>query len=89
MDNRITAMTGHQPNPGMAQTGMGEVSPDIKIENIAKAAGVKHVKVVDPINFKELQETIKEYLNKKEVAVIIMRRMCAYYAKRLKRHGKK
>lgn len=85
LDNRITAMTGHQPNPGMGQTGMGDVSPEIKIEDVARACGVKHVKVVDPINFKELQETIKEYLDKKEVSLIVMRRICAYYAKKLKK----
>jgi len=89
MDNRITAMTGHQPNPGMGQTGMGEACPEIQIKDIVKAVGVKHVKVVDPINFKELQETIKEYLDKKEAAVIIMKRICTYYAKKLKKYAKK
>jgi len=83
MDNRITAMTGHQPNPGMGKTGMGEDFKQIKIEEIAKAVGVKHIKVLDPVNFKEVQATIKDYLNKKEVAVIIMRRMCAYWARKI------
>ncbi len=85
MDNRITAMTGHQPNPGMGKTGMGEVTDEIKIENIVRACGVKNLKIIDPMNIKELQAAIKEFLNKKEVSVIIARRMCAYWAKRLKR----
>ena len=72
MDNRITAMTGLQPNPGET----------IKIEDIAKACGVKNVKVVDPINIKELENTIKEFLEKDEVSVIISRRICALLAKR-------
>lgn len=89
MDNRITAMTGHQPHPGMGKTGMGEATEEIKIEDIARACGVKNIRVIDPINFKELQSTIKEFLDKKEVSVIVARRMCALYAKRLKRkkHG--
>ncbi len=85
MDNRITAMTGHQPNPGMGQTGMGEVTDEIKIEEIAKACGVKNIKVIDPINIQELQGTIKEFLAKEEVSVIVVRRICALLAKRQKK----
>ncbi len=68
-DNQTTAMTGHQPNPGLK---------GIKIENIVKACGVKNLKVIDPIKQKELIETIKEFLNKKEVSVIIARRPCIF-----------
>lgn len=85
LDNRITAMTGHQPNPGMGKTGMGENVEEIKIEEIVRACGVKHVKVLDPINFQEFQETVKEYLNKDETAVIIVKRICAYYARKIKK----
>lgn len=88
MDNRITAMTGHQPNPGMGKTGMGEDVEEIKIEGIVKACGVKHVKVIDPKNINELKKTIKEFLNKKEVSVIIAKRICALWEKRLKRKNK-
>jgi len=85
MDNRITAMTGHQTNPGVGETGMGEITKEIKIDEVAKACGVKNIKVIDPINIKELQSTIKGFLNKKEVSVIVARRMCSYWAKRLKK----
>jgi len=88
MDNRITAMTGHQPNPGMGKTGMGEDVEEIKIEDIVKACGVKHVKVIDPKNINEFKKTIKEFLNKKEVSVIIAKRICALWEKRLKRKNK-
>ena len=85
MDNRITAMTGHQPNPGMGLTGMGEEVEEIKIEKIVKACGVKHLKVIDPKNINEFKNTVKEFLNKKEVSVIIAKRICAIWEKRLKR----
>jgi len=85
MDNRITAMTGHQTHPGVGKTGMGEITEEIKIDEVVRACGVKNIKVIDPINIKELQSTIKRFLNKKEVSVIIARRMCSYWAKRLKR----
>lgn len=87
MDNRITAMTGHQPNPGMEKTGMGEETELIKVEDIARACGVKHVAVVDPQNINELKSTIKEYLTKKEVSVIVSKRICALWNRRLKRQN--
>ena len=85
MDNRITAMTGHQPHPGVGKTGMGEETKEIKIEDIVRAVGIKNVKTLDPKNIKELENTIKDFLNKKEVSVIIARRICAYWERKLKR----
>ncbi|MDP2909680.1 MAG: thiamine pyrophosphate-dependent enzyme [bacterium] len=83
LDNRITAMTGHQPNAGMQKTGMGERAEDIRIENIAKACGVKNVAVIDPINVSDMEMTIKDFMEKQETSVIVMRRMCAYLARKL------
>lgn len=79
LDNKITAMTGHQPNPG----------EDIKIENIAKATGVKHVAVLNPADFAETQKTIKNFINKKEVSVIVMRQICALWERKLKKQNEK
>ncbi|MFH1656181.1 MAG: thiamine pyrophosphate-dependent enzyme [Candidatus Nealsonbacteria bacterium] len=84
MDNRITAMTGHQPNPGMGKTGMEEDTEEINIEDIVKAVGVKNVKTLDPKNIKELESTIKTFIDKKEVSVIIAKRICAYWDRKLK-----
>ena len=82
LDNRITAMTGLQQNPGMGKTGMGEDSPMLKIEEIAASCGVKNIKVIDPVNFKELENTMKDFLSKDEVSIIISRRICALLAKK-------
>ncbi len=71
MDNRTTAMTGQQPHPGAPAKG-----EEIKIEDMVRALGVKYVKTIDPINVKEFEQTIKEFLEKKEVSVIIARRAC-------------
>ena len=84
LDNRITAMTGHQQNPGMGKTAMDEDIEELKIEEIAMACGVKHIKVLDQINIKELEGAIKEFLQKDEVSVIICRRICALIAKKQK-----
>ncbi len=90
LDNRITAMTGHQPHPGVGWTGMKEETKEIKIEDIAKACGVKYVKVVDPFNIKKMVKTIKKFLKKKEVSVIVAKRECQLLAVRKKvKSGKK
>ncbi len=77
LENRTTAMTGHQPHPGAPIIPNG-----IKIEEIVRACGVKNLKAVDPINQKEFVATIKEFLNKKEVSVIIARRPCIWIKSR-------
>ncbi len=82
MDNQITAMTGHQINPGSGITAMGEKTKKIKIEEIVKACGVDNLKVLDPKNVKELEKTIKDYLNKEGVSVIVSRRTCALLVKK-------
>lgn len=81
LDNRITAMTGQQPNPGMGKTLMGESTEELKIEEIAKACGVKNIKVLDPINIQELESTVKKFLAKEEISLIICKRICALLAK--------
>ncbi len=78
LDNRTTAMTGHQPNPGMGKNGMGEEAPELKIEDIVRACGVKNLKVIDQQNTKEFEETVKEFLKKEEVSVIITRHPCKF-----------
>ncbi|MDI6798766.1 MAG: thiamine pyrophosphate-dependent enzyme, partial [Candidatus Aenigmarchaeota archaeon] len=82
LDNRITAMTGHQPHPGIGITGMGEETKEIKIEDIAKACGVENVRVVDPYNLQEMEDVVKEFINKDSVSVIVAKRECRLLAVR-------
>lgn len=90
LDNRITAMTGHQPNPGMGKTGMSESVPEIKIEAVARALGVKNIKVVDPeTQYEQLIRTIKIFLSKDEVSIIISKRICALLVQRELKKNKK
>jgi indolepyruvate ferredoxin oxidoreductase alpha subunit len=83
LDNRITAMTGHQVNPVMGKTLMGQDTTELEIADIIKACGVKNIKVLDPINIKDLENTIKDFLAKDEVSVIICKRICALLARRM------
>ena len=77
MNNSITAMTGQQPYPGIKETGRKERGKRIKIEEVVRALGVKNLKVLDATeDYKEYVKTIKNYLAKNELAVIIARRPC-------------
>ncbi len=77
LDNRITAMTGHQENPTTGKTLMGEETVQIDLAELSSALGVDSVQVVDPYDLKETKETIQEELNKDEISVIVARRACA------------
>lgn len=88
LDNRITAMTGHQENPGTGKTLMGEDTVTINPEDIVKACGVKHVFTVDPYNLKELKKVIKREVERKEPSVIIARRPCMLLLIRKREVGK-
>ncbi|WP_409200712.1 indolepyruvate ferredoxin oxidoreductase subunit alpha [Methanobrevibacter sp. DSM 116169] len=76
LDNRITAMTGGQSNPGMPIDGMGDDAPEISIEELAKAAGCDFVRVINPMNLEETINTYKEAFEHEGVSVIISKYPC-------------
>ncbi len=76
LDNRTTAMTGHQPHPGTGGSETGRKFNEIDIEALVKALGVKYVKTVDPYDLKQTREAIKEAMGIEGPAVIIARREC-------------
>lgn len=80
LDNRITAMTGGQPNPGIEQENKKQIS----IEKIVKALDVDFIKIVDPYNLKATEEAIIEALNTKGVSVIITNRPCILISEKSK-----
>ncbi|KAA0258058.1 indolepyruvate ferredoxin oxidoreductase subunit alpha [Deferribacter autotrophicus] len=78
LDNRITGMTGHQPNPATGFTIKGEPAPKIDFEVLVRAMGVKNVYKVDPFNIEECMEVLKREVEKKEPSVIITTRPCIF-----------
>ncbi|UCD13355.1 MAG: indolepyruvate ferredoxin oxidoreductase subunit alpha [Thermoplasmatales archaeon] len=71
LDNRTTAMTGHQPHPGTEYDGMGRLAKLIKVEDIVKGLGVEHIEIVDPNNIKETVAAFKRALDFKGPSVVI------------------
>jgi len=81
-DNSAVAMTGFQTNPQMGITATGDRVEPIMIEDIARASGVKFVKVVDAYDMDAVEAVFKEMLEFDGVAMVISRRKCALIAVR-------
>jgi len=77
VDNSITGMTGHQQNPTTGFNLKGDPCAKIDLETLCRAVGINRVRVVDPYNLAQCDETIKEELAANEPSVIISRRPCA------------
>ena len=77
LDNRITAMTGHQDHPGTGKTLMGEKTKEVSIAEMAKACGVDYVREVDPLNFEELNKVLKEAIEYDGSSVVVAKSPCA------------
>jgi len=89
MDNATTAMTGHQPHPGIPVGGMGGEAPAISIEKVCKGLGVEFIKVVNPLNIKDTQKAFEEALAHDGVSVVITRSPCALlWDRELRKRGK-
>ncbi|NLW01987.1 MAG: indolepyruvate ferredoxin oxidoreductase subunit alpha [Clostridiaceae bacterium] len=82
LDNGTTAMTGHQPHPGTANTMMGNISEKIDIEALLKSVGVKWVRKVNPFDQKTAILAAKEASVVKGVSAIIFEAPCIALVKK-------
>jgi indolepyruvate ferredoxin oxidoreductase, alpha subunit len=76
VDNRTTAMTGHQDHPGTGKTLMGETTFAASIQEIAKACGVRRVRTVDPYDMAATQKAVDEELAADEPSLIVSSAPC-------------
>ncbi len=77
LDNRITGMTGHQQNPSTGYTLKGVAVPELSLEKMCEAAGVRRIRVVDPHDLAATEQVIREEIEVMEPSVIIARAPCA------------
>ena len=82
LDNSTTAMTGHQTNPGIGKTVMGEVAPVVSIKKLVEAIGVSYLKEVDPLDQKEAVKAVQEAQAVDGVRVIIFKSPCIAITKK-------
>lgn len=76
LDNATTAMTGHQPHPGIGRTMMGEVSRRIDIEAVLRGLGVTQVESCDPLRLEDAQAAVRRAAAASGVRAIIFRSPC-------------
>ena len=91
LDNSITAMTGHQDNPGTAKNLMGQPSPQVDIVALVKACGIDddHLRIVDPLDIKAMDAALNDGINANGPFVIITKRPCILIKEVAKANGKR
>jgi indolepyruvate ferredoxin oxidoreductase, alpha subunit len=76
MDNRITAMTGGQQNPGTGLTLQNEKTHAVDIVELVKALGADHVRIIDPFDQEATLKALKEEVAYEGPSVLITKRPC-------------
>lgn len=76
LDNGITAMTGHQENPGTGHVLLEGFAPQVKIEEVLSAIGFEHIIIVDPNDLTAMKKAFDDAENSTKRAAIITRRPC-------------
>jgi indolepyruvate ferredoxin oxidoreductase alpha subunit len=81
LDNSTTAMTGHQPHPGIGRTMMGEVVQAVSIERVLRAIGLTTVETVDPLDHAAAVDVVRRVSQEPGVKAIIFKSPCVVLAK--------
>ncbi len=79
LDNRTTAMTGHQPTPASGRDAAGEACVAVDIPAIVKGCGVEFIKTADPYDLPGFIALLKEaqtYCKENGPAVVIAEHPC-------------
>jgi len=78
LDNRTTAMTGHQDHPGIGQTLRGEPTKEVDIGDMVRACGVTDVHRVDAFDIEAIEKTYREALTFDGPSVVIVEGPCYF-----------
>jgi indolepyruvate ferredoxin oxidoreductase alpha subunit len=77
LDNRTTAMTGHQNHPGTGLTLMEQPTYAVDFEALARTFGISRVHTVDPYDLRQVETALRDCLDGPGPAVVVSRRECA------------
>ena len=81
LDNHTTAMTGHQPHPGLGVLATGEEVTPVDLAALTRACGAGSVEVVDAYDRAAIKGAVGRALALDGPTVIITRRACAVKVK--------
>ena len=87
LDNRTTAMTGHQGNCFNGITLQGRPSREMDLEGLVRALGIEDLRVVNPNDVLATRTAIKKAIaNEDDISVIIFRSPCVLLRNSFVRH---
>ncbi len=92
LDNGTTAMTGHQPNPGVEIGPGGKFPPKVRIEDVVRGCGVQRVATVNPLQVKKTIKTLEEVrraMAEPGISVVIAKSPCPLFARRMLKQQQK
>ncbi len=76
LDNRTTAMTGHQGNPFNGVTLQNRPSRELDLESVVRSLGVEDVRVINPNDLASVRSNLKEATSNDELSVLIFKSPC-------------
>ena len=76
LDNRTTAMTGHQDHPGTGKTLSQGDGTTIDFETLIRSLGIENVFVINSFDQEELKKRVKEEVKADHISVIIAKAPC-------------
>ena len=81
LDNGTTAMTGHQPHPGVDAEPLGVDLTQVSLEDVVRGTGVQDIHVVKPFKLKKTIEEVRASMEYDGLSVIISREYCPLFAR--------
>jgi len=79
LSNQTTALSGGQPHPATGHDAVGNPQQPVDLPGLIRAAGVGHVRVVDPREGEKMKSAIEEGMTSGRLAVVIAERACPRY----------
>ena len=77
LDNRTTAMTGHQGNPVNGSFIDGSDAPALDLETLARTLGAASVRTVDPHDLEGTLAVLREETSAAHLSVVVAKAPCA------------
>ena len=81
LDNSTTAMTGHQPHPGIGRNLMGQIVDKVDIAKVLEGIGVKKAVTVNPLDIDASVKAVQECADIPGVKAVIFKSPCIAISK--------
>lgn len=83
LDNRTTAMTGHQGNPFNGITLQKRPSRELDLEGVVRSLGVDDVRVINPNDLEAVRTNLREATKSEQLSVLVFKSPCILLDKKM------